>query len=156
MHKYSCTLLVLLCIISYNFFLFFFFQAEDGIRDLIVTGVQTCALPISGLNCAAAAQFKPGNVNTGCASGNNVVDRATSEDTGLTSVSGFSVTIAKQSGSSTIPYTGCGTTVGTTVAAGDTVVVTTKANFGVITPLIGSLVGNNIVVTRTISVVVQG
>src|SRR5205085_7565199 len=30
----------------------FFFQAEDGIRDLTVTGVQTCALPIS----AAAAQ----------------------------------------------------------------------------------------------------
>src|SRR2546421_8448797 len=27
---------------------FFFFQAEDGIRDLIVTGVQTCALPIYG------------------------------------------------------------------------------------------------------------
>src|SRR2546430_6695575 len=27
---------------------FFFFQAEDGIRDLTVTGVQTCALPILG------------------------------------------------------------------------------------------------------------
>src|SRR5947208_10548299 len=27
-------------------FLFFFFQAEDGIRDDLVTGVQTCALPI--------------------------------------------------------------------------------------------------------------
>src|SRR2546421_3738039 len=27
-------------------YFFFFFQAEDGIRDLIVTGVQTCALPI--------------------------------------------------------------------------------------------------------------
>src|SRR2546426_4951850 len=27
---------------------FFFFQAEDGIRDYKVTGVQTCALPISG------------------------------------------------------------------------------------------------------------
>src|SRR2546422_8211293 len=27
--------------------LFFFFQAEDGIRDVAVTGVQTCALPIS-------------------------------------------------------------------------------------------------------------
>src|SRR2546430_15308982 len=26
---------------------FFFFQAEDGIRDLTVTGVQTCALPIA-------------------------------------------------------------------------------------------------------------
>src|SRR5438046_9206625 len=29
------------------FFFFFFFQAEDGIRDWSVTGVQTCALPIS-------------------------------------------------------------------------------------------------------------
>src|SRR3712207_8612323 len=27
-------------------FIFFFFQAEDGIRDIGVTGVQTCALPI--------------------------------------------------------------------------------------------------------------
>src|SRR2546421_4400643 len=33
-------------IIMYWISLFFFFQAEDGIRDLIVTGVQTCALPI--------------------------------------------------------------------------------------------------------------
>src|SRR5699024_12232417 len=33
---------------SYFFiFFFFFFQAEDGIRDRNVTGVQTCALPIS-------------------------------------------------------------------------------------------------------------
>src|SRR5206468_7643130 len=31
-------------------FFFFFFQAEDGIRDLIVTGVQTCALPILWLD----------------------------------------------------------------------------------------------------------
>src|SRR6266567_8096904 len=30
---------------GFNLF-FFFFQAEDGIRDLTVTGVQTCALPI--------------------------------------------------------------------------------------------------------------
>src|SRR5256886_6978114 len=29
-----------------DFLFFFFFQAEDGIRDLTVTGVQTCALPI--------------------------------------------------------------------------------------------------------------
>ena len=40
---------------AYNLFMiyllvvfFFFFQAEDGIRDRNVTGVQTCALPISG------------------------------------------------------------------------------------------------------------
>src|SRR5207249_5344914 len=30
----------------YILFIFFFFQAEDGIRDRNVTGVQTCALPI--------------------------------------------------------------------------------------------------------------
>src|SRR3989449_9171625 len=30
-------------------FFFFFFQAEDGIRDVAVTGVQTCALPICGV-----------------------------------------------------------------------------------------------------------
>src|SRR5256885_3166592 len=30
-----------------GFLIFFFFQAEDGIRDYKVTGVQTCALPIS-------------------------------------------------------------------------------------------------------------
>src|SRR2546430_6978235 len=33
--------------LSIFFCFFFFFQAEDGIRDLTVTGVQTCALPIS-------------------------------------------------------------------------------------------------------------
>src|SRR2546430_9485685 len=33
-----------------SFVFFFFFQAEDGIRDLTVTGVQTCALPISALD----------------------------------------------------------------------------------------------------------
>ena len=36
------------CFFCFSFFfcLFFFFQAEDGIRDWSVTGVQTCALPI--------------------------------------------------------------------------------------------------------------
>src|SRR3989441_5551293 len=38
MYKISCVVL----------FFFFFFQAEDGIRDKLVTGVQTCALPIFG------------------------------------------------------------------------------------------------------------
>src|SRR5690349_21555523 len=34
------------CVVDGNLLLLFFFQAEDGIRDLYVTGVQTCALPI--------------------------------------------------------------------------------------------------------------
>src|SRR6266511_4911187 len=33
--------------------IFFFFQAEDGIRDFHVTGVQTCALPISRARSSA-------------------------------------------------------------------------------------------------------
>src|SRR3989441_6933186 len=43
--------------------LLFFFQAEDGIRDKLVTGVQTCALPISSAagrsNVSRAGSFKP-------------------------------------------------------------------------------------------------
>src|SRR5438046_613715 len=38
------------------FFFFFFFQAEDGIRDWSVTGVQTCALPISFVTCEHSAK----------------------------------------------------------------------------------------------------
>src|SRR5205823_10766317 len=37
---------LLLCSPLILFLFFFFFQAEDGIRDKLVTGVQTCALPI--------------------------------------------------------------------------------------------------------------
>src|SRR5256886_6975112 len=54
----------------------FFFQAEDGIRDLTVTGVQTCALPICLLAArrsgAAHAASRPSAaasppITTGCA-----------------------------------------------------------------------------------------
>src|SRR2546430_3538570 len=52
-HVYSRSLTLLSsfskCVIQASvvpFCFFFFFQAEDGIRDLTVTGVQTCALPI--------------------------------------------------------------------------------------------------------------
>src|SRR5207253_3532906 len=48
------SLLTYSCIII--FFLVFFFQAEDGIRDGHVTGVQTCALPISSPETAPATQ----------------------------------------------------------------------------------------------------
>src|SRR3712207_7611336 len=40
-------------------FLFFFFQAEDGIRDIGVTGVQTCALPISSVRATSRAGRAP-------------------------------------------------------------------------------------------------
>src|SRR2546430_870389 len=40
-----------------SWFCFFFFQAEDGIRDLTVTGVQTCALPISALIMLAGIYY---------------------------------------------------------------------------------------------------
>src|SRR2546426_4757098 len=41
-------------------FFFFFFQAEDGIRDYKVTGVQTCALPIFWQNQQTGAQLMCG------------------------------------------------------------------------------------------------
>src|SRR5438034_8469258 len=38
---------------------YFFFQAEDGIRDHCVTGVQTCALPIFRIHCEEISGFCP-------------------------------------------------------------------------------------------------
>src|SRR5690349_13304523 len=42
---------------------FFFFQAEDGIRDLYVTGVQTCALPISDASLGGMASTRASGTN---------------------------------------------------------------------------------------------
>src|SRR5205823_11174629 len=50
-------LLFLFFFFFYDFFFFFFFQAEDGIRDKLVTGVQTCALPISKINSPILRAF---------------------------------------------------------------------------------------------------
>src|SRR5256885_5354937 len=48
-------------------YVLFFFQAEDGIRDYKVTGVQTCALPISKTALAAIAAITRGaNHGAGC------------------------------------------------------------------------------------------
>src|SRR5260370_34535411 len=53
--------------------MFFFFQAEDGIRDSSVTGVQTCALPITGYDHRVGrgrlAEEKGGGVGGGFRSG---------------------------------------------------------------------------------------
>src|SRR5256885_3470593 len=45
----------------YCCFFFFFFQAEDGIRDYKVTGVQTCALPISAPQRVGAVDLPTGS-----------------------------------------------------------------------------------------------
>src|SRR2546430_7067997 len=45
-------------VVCWIYLFFFFFQAEDGIRDLTVTGVQTCALPICSRGDQAAAAIE--------------------------------------------------------------------------------------------------
>ena len=54
---------------------FFFFQAEDGIRDWSVTGVQTCALPISSDEERALAEITPDD-RTEFSVGSHVIYRA--------------------------------------------------------------------------------
>src|SRR2546430_16031888 len=49
----------------------FFFQAEDGIRDLTVTGVQTCALPIFGKLCWEFPAMAPSDWEANNAHGPN-------------------------------------------------------------------------------------
>src|SRR2546430_6070827 len=51
---------------------FFFFQAEDGIRHLTVTGVQTCALPITATKHEVANRAK----DTGFVAGPQTRERA--------------------------------------------------------------------------------
>src|SRR3712207_5945365 len=51
---------------------FFFFQAEDGIRDIGVTGVQTCALPIFEVQVAPGSPLRPPS-DAGVAEGGGTV-----------------------------------------------------------------------------------
>src|SRR5258708_14338847 len=82
---------------------FFFFQAEDGIRDDLVTGVQTCALPISqrsksamrdsasGLDAGprsaatAASSSAPSKRGAAAANGNPISDSVTRREIGRAS-----------------------------------------------------------------------
>src|SRR2546430_10657022 len=50
--------------VAHSVCVFFFFQAEDGIRDLTVTGVQTCALPISSSFSASSPSSFPPSVSS--------------------------------------------------------------------------------------------
>src|SRR2546425_5492402 len=61
MRRKYCAPLVIRLSRIFCFFFFFFFQAEDGIRDKLVTGVQTCALPIFFGNEFQTVMFLPGS-----------------------------------------------------------------------------------------------
>src|SRR5690606_40866840 len=54
---------------------FFFFQAEDGIRDFHVTGVQTCALPILFKLSALASTIADNQVTQNFICNNELVNR---------------------------------------------------------------------------------
>src|SRR5690606_39920514 len=85
----------------------FFFQAEDGIRDFHVTGVQTCALPILGEHrgpnvCRAkrsdlsrggdvGSSARPGAARRRPRAGPAQIGRASCRETGLVSVEGICV-----------------------------------------------------------------
>src|SRR5690348_17646670 len=56
------------------FIVFFFFQAEDGIRDGRVTGVQTCALPILPAGVVSLNRLT-WTSNAMCATGDTMVSR---------------------------------------------------------------------------------
>src|SRR2546421_1522219 len=75
-----------LSVILYDLF-FFFFQAEDGIRDLIVTGVQTCALPIYVLGSlvdAGAELILAGHIHQAAVSERREFEGSTGGERGVT------------------------------------------------------------------------
>src|SRR6201993_4002228 len=78
-----------------RFIIFFFFQAEDGIRDYKVTGVQTCALPIcptfNGNSCTQChAQPAPGGSSPGL---NNPQNAITNPQIALATLDGATNTV---------------------------------------------------------------
>src|SRR3989449_9298897 len=81
----------------------FFFQAEDGIRDVAVTGVQTCALPIfnEGKTVQLTATPKDGNGNP--LSGRTVA--WVSSNTTVAMVSSSGLVTGKVAGTATITAT---------------------------------------------------
>src|SRR5207244_7515008 len=72
-----------------------FFQAEDGIRDDLVTGVQTCALPISPLrgNLYLKGQFSVGDYPV-AVSGDAVIDLDANDDGTLAGVNAHQLAAA--------------------------------------------------------------
>src|SRR5438445_6977976 len=66
---------------------FFFFQAEDGIRDIGVTGVQTCALPILASAPSVTVRTRPVN------SPRDSISAVRSRSAGLSSTSRISVVL---------------------------------------------------------------
>src|SRR2546426_4519952 len=66
-------------------FFFFFFQAEDGIRDYKVTGVQTCALPICQSGVVVTATLSPAGATPSNAT-------ATTNGSGIATFSGLTLT----------------------------------------------------------------
>src|SRR5437868_15386137 len=66
----------------------FFFQAEDGVRDRNVTGVQTCALPI----CRQGQDDLPGRVEAGAGATLTVLDASGQVGLTLTATAGQPLT----------------------------------------------------------------
>src|SRR2546426_7914657 len=82
-------------------FFFFFFQAEDGIRDYKVTGVQTCALPICQSGVVVTATLSPAGATPSNAT-------ATTNGSGIATFSGL--TLAGTVGSYTLSFGATGLT----------------------------------------------
>src|SRR2546429_1706761 len=61
---------------------FFFFQAEDGIRDVAVTGVQTCALPIFFAAASKVRTVCVKRASTGLCGGCRAIGIPTATETG--------------------------------------------------------------------------
>src|SRR3989440_7513434 len=94
---------------SYACVVFFFFQAEDGIRDLIVTGVQTCALPISDacLTASAAGGVQPSGSGNGQLPGCVAIQSTYNENLvgGQNGVAGSTQTLPDPNGQGALRFT---------------------------------------------------
>ena len=106
---------------------FFFFQAEDGIRDVAVTGVQTCALPIySGAITSTGNSQMANLVVTGDLT---VQGTTTTVNTDDLNVKDKNITLNYSTGDSSASANGAGITIQDAVSVGNDATILWNTNF---------------------------
>ena len=124
-----------------------------GVLDLARGYQMQIRLENAAREGAAYAQLYPSRVS--CATGDDIVSRATGEEAGVDETPDFAIEVLSEDadGNLTVPLTGCD---GTPPEAGQRIEVRVSATFDVMTPMVERVVGDSIDISGAAEIEVQG
>lgn len=124
-----------------------------GVLDLGRAYRMQIQLDAAAREGARHAQLYPNEVD--CAAGFDIVGAVIEAEPSLETAPGYSITVLGEdaSGELTVPVTGC---TGTAVEAGERVRIRVQAEYGILTPMVGAILGNALVLTGSNEVEVLG